>query len=62
VAWTIVLGIDPPEWLDFLATFASVVLTFLAGAEVDPGLLRAKESFLLGGVSFLTPSSSSRAV
>jgi ABC-type dipeptide/oligopeptide/nickel transport system permease component len=21
------LGIDPPEWLDFLATFASVVLT-----------------------------------
>jgi Kef-type K+ transport system membrane component KefB len=51
------LGIDPPEWLDFLATFASVVLTFLAGAEVDPGLLRAKakESFLLGGISFLAP-------
>jgi Kef-type K+ transport system membrane component KefB len=51
------LGIEPPEWLDFLATFASAVLTFLAGAEVDPGLLRAKakESFLLGGVSFLAP-------
>jgi Kef-type K+ transport system membrane component KefB len=51
------LGIEPPAWLDFLATFASVVLTFLAGAEVDPGLLRAKakESFLLGGVSFLAP-------
>jgi Kef-type K+ transport system membrane component KefB len=29
-----VLGISPPEWLTFLATFASVVLTFLAGAEV----------------------------
>jgi Kef-type K+ transport system membrane component KefB len=28
-----VLGIAPPEWLNFLATFASVVLTFLAGAE-----------------------------
>ena len=52
-----VLGIDPPEWLNFLATFASVVLTFLAGAEVDPDLLRAKfkESFLIGGVSFLAP-------
>jgi Kef-type K+ transport system membrane component KefB len=52
-----VLGIDPPEWLNFLAAFASVVLTFLAGAEVDPGLLRAKfkESFLIGGVSFLAP-------
>lgn len=51
------LGIKLPEWLDFLATFASVVLTFLAGAEVDPGLLRAKakESFLLGGISFLAP-------
>ncbi len=51
------LGIKPPEWLDFLATFASVVLTFLAGTEVDPGLLRAKakESFLLGGISFLAP-------
>ncbi len=36
-----VLGIEPPEWLNFLATFASVVLTFLAGAEVDPGLLSA---------------------
>lgn len=52
-----VLGIEPPEWLNFLATFASVVLTFLAGAEVDPDLLRAKfkESFLIGGVSFLAP-------
>ena len=52
-----VLGLEPPEWLNFLATFASVVLTFLAGAEVDPDLLRAKfkESFVLGGVSFLAP-------
>jgi Kef-type K+ transport system membrane component KefB len=24
------------EWLDFLAAFAAIVLTFLAGAEVDP--------------------------
>ena len=51
------LGLEPPEWLNFLAKVASVVLTFLAGAEVDPDLLKAKfkESFLLGGVSFLAP-------
>ena len=26
------------EWLDFIAKFASIVLTFLAGMEVDPGV------------------------
>ena len=50
-------GIHPRPWLDFLASFASIVLTFLAGAEVDPDLLRAKfkQSALIGGVSFLAP-------
>src|SRR5205085_11017495 len=44
-------------WLDFLASFGGVLLTFLAGAEVDPGLLRRKlgPSLLLGGASFLLP-------
>ena len=52
-----VLGLQPRPWLEFLAGFASIVLTFLAGAEVDPDLLRAKfkESALIGGVSFLAP-------
>ena len=27
---------SPASWLDFIATFASIVLTFLAGMEVDP--------------------------
>lgn len=51
------LGIASGPWLDFLAGFASIVLTFLAGAEVDPELLRTrfKESALIGGVSFLGP-------
>jgi Kef-type K+ transport system membrane component KefB len=51
------LGLEAPEWLVFLATFGGVVLTFLAGAEVDPGLLRAKakESLVIGGLSFLLP-------
>ena len=47
----------PPAWMDFVASFAGIVLTFLAGAEVDPGLMRekAKESILIGGLSFLLP-------
>ena len=28
------------EWLDFIASFASIVLTFLAGMEVDPDYMR----------------------
>ena len=45
------------QWLDFLAAFASIVLTFLAGMEVDPAYLRAraKASFGIGVVSFLGP-------
>ncbi|MFN2521427.1 MAG: cation:proton antiporter [Candidatus Limnocylindria bacterium] len=50
-------GIATTPWIDFLASFASIVLTFLAGAEVDPSLLRQKfkESLLIGGLSFLLP-------
>jgi Kef-type K+ transport system membrane component KefB len=52
-----VLGLHTTSWIDFLASFASIVLTFLAGAEVDPDLLRERftESVLIGGVSFLVP-------
>ena len=51
------LGLRTTPWIDFLAGFASIVLTFLAGAEVDPDLLseKWKESTLIGGVSFLVP-------
>lgn len=47
------LGLHSTPWLDFLAAFASIVLTFLAGAEVDPDLMREKlkESLLIGGLS-----------
>ncbi len=49
------LGLHTTPWIDFLAGFAGIVLTFLAGAEVDPDLLREKwrESLLIGGMSFL---------
>jgi Kef-type K+ transport system membrane component KefB len=51
------LGVTTTPWIDFIASFAGIVLTFLAGAEVDPSLLRqkAKESLLLGGLSFALP-------
>src|SRR5512140_3175384 len=51
------LGLTSPPWMDFVASFAGIVLTFLAGAEVDPGLMREKlkESVLIGGLSFLLP-------
>jgi Kef-type K+ transport system membrane component KefB len=50
-------GVVTTPWIDFLASFASIVLTFLAGAEVDPSVLRRKltESVLIGGLSFLPP-------
>ena len=51
------IGLHTTPWIDFLAGFASIVLTFLAGTEVDPDLLREKwkESISIGGISFLAP-------
>ena len=45
------------SWLSFIAGFASVVLTFLAGAEVDPDYFRErlKASLAIGIVSFAGP-------
>ena len=52
-----VLGLQSPPWMDFLASFGSIVLTFLAGAEVDHQVMREKlkESLLIGGLSFALP-------
>jgi len=45
------------EWLDFLAAFGSIVLTFLAGMEVDPAYMRRRlgASVGIGGISFVGP-------
>ena len=45
------------EWLEFIAKFASIVLTFLAGMEVDPVYMRDRACATVGiGVaSFLGP-------
>jgi Kef-type K+ transport system membrane component KefB len=52
-----VFGITGAPWLDFLAAFGSVLLTLLAGAEVDARVLREKfvPSVVLGAGSFLVP-------
>jgi Kef-type K+ transport system membrane component KefB len=50
------LGAKAP-WITFLAGTGSIVLTFLAGTELDPAVFRAKwkESFAIGLVGFLAP-------
>jgi Kef-type K+ transport system membrane component KefB len=52
-----VFGIHSQSWLDFVASFASVVLTFLAGMEVDPGYMRRRleASVGIGFASFAGP-------
>ena len=35
------LGFHPTDWINFLATFGAGLLTFLAGAKIDPESLRA---------------------
>jgi len=45
------------EWLKFLASVGAVLLTFLAGAELEPKVLRAKwkEVVVVGLVGFVAP-------
>jgi Kef-type K+ transport system membrane component KefB len=52
-----VFDVSIPNWLSFIGSFAGVVLTFLAGAEVDvPQLKREwRPSIALGLVSFGAP-------
>ena len=51
------LPLQRTEWINFLAGFGSILLTFLAGAEVEPQILRKKfkESVGIGFLSFLMP-------
>lgn len=45
------------EWIAFLAGFGSILLTFMAGAEIEPTVLRKffKESLAIGVSSFAAP-------
>ncbi len=44
-------------WIDFVSGFGSILLTFLAGAEIDPAVLRRQlvPSTVLGAASFGAP-------
>ncbi len=44
-------------WIDFVAGFGSILLTFLAGAEIDPAVLRRQllPSTAIGAASFGVP-------
>jgi Kef-type K+ transport system membrane component KefB len=51
------LSLQRTEWVNFLAGFGSILLTFLAGAEVDPEVMKKKfkESVTIGVLSFFVP-------
>lgn len=51
------LGMRSAAWSDFLAGFGSILLTFMAGAEIEPAVLRKylKESLAIGFMAFLLP-------
>ncbi len=51
------LGLHTTPRIGFLAGFGSILLTFLAGAETDPQVMKEKfkESLRIGGISFLAP-------
>jgi Kef-type K+ transport system membrane component KefB len=52
-----VFELHSQQWLDFIAAFASIVLTFLAGMEVNPGVYSDDfaASVGIGAVSFIGP-------
>ncbi len=45
------------QWIKTIASFGAVLLTFLAGTELDPQTLKTKkvESIVVGGIGFLAP-------
>jgi Kef-type K+ transport system membrane component KefB len=51
------LGLGTQDWMLYLANFGGIILTFLAGTEIDTRMMREnfKESFLIGIFSFLAP-------
>ncbi|MGB9624687.1 MAG: cation:proton antiporter [Phycisphaerae bacterium] len=56
IAGTAALGAGEP-WIKFLSGTGAIVLTFLAGAELDPTVFRAKwkEAGIIGLVAFFAP-------
>ena len=51
------IGLPLAPWVNFLAGFGAILLTFLAGAEIDPTVVRKHfwSSMSIGVVSFFAP-------
>jgi len=51
------LGLCTEDWMMYLANFGGIILTFLAGTEINTKMMRDnfKESFLIGSLSFIAP-------
>jgi Kef-type K+ transport system membrane component KefB len=51
------LGLKTEDWMLYLAGFGGIILTYLAGTEIDTKLFKKhfKESFLIGLASFFAP-------
>jgi Kef-type K+ transport system membrane component KefB len=52
-----IIGLPLAPWVNFLAGFGAILLTFLAGAEIDPDVVRRKfwPSMSIGALSFAAP-------
>jgi len=52
-----VIGLDLTEWVNFLAGFGAILLTFLAGTEIDGRVVRKhfRSSMTIGIVGFIAP-------
>jgi Kef-type K+ transport system membrane component KefB len=57
VAGNLIIINSKAEWVGFLAGFGSILLTFMAGAEIEPAVLRRylKESLAIGLIAFFLP-------
>jgi nucleotide-binding universal stress UspA family protein len=55
--WALPFDLKANGWIAFLAGFGSILLTFMAGAEIEPAVLRKffKESMALGLAGFFGP-------
>lgn len=51
------LGMSPNEWVNYLAGVGAIVLTFLAGTEIDPTVIKRHvwSTMSIGTVGFLAP-------
>lgn len=51
------IALTTNSWIDFIAGFGSIMLTYLAGAEIDPDVMRRqwRPAVLIGAVSFALP-------